>query len=134
MKNSSKVLLGVAAVSGIAAYIVNKVGSSKKDEPSFEDTLELYRSDIEHMSFDELDSFIGKLDEREIPSNLTDTEKSEYLKAVSEFSDKVQKASTRFVESGELSDEEGDILRQTFCTLRLWAEHAIDLDKYKNMK
>jgi len=114
MKTTSKILMGVAAVSGIAAYIVNKVGSSKKDEPTFEDTLEFIQSDLDNMTFDEFDEFMRSVDEREIPSNLSDTERTEYLEAVSVLSDNMKKALARFHKSGELSDEEADVLHQVF--------------------
>lgn len=128
MKNVSKLLLAIGAASGVAAYLINKV-SSKKDEPTFEDTLELYQSDLENMNFDEFSEFMRSLDEREIPSDLTPSERTEYLDAVSVLSDNIEKKVTQFHKSGDISDEEADIISQVFGAIDStigWAKHQMD--------
>ena len=123
MRKASKILLAIGAASGVAAYLINKV-SSKKDNQSFEDTLELYQSDIEGLNMEEFAKFLHELNKREIPSNLTDEEKTEYLNAVSVLSNNVGKAVARFHESGEMSDEEADAVHQTFAALGSVAKYG----------
>lgn len=129
MKNTSKILLGLAAVSGAAAYIVNRFGPSKKDEPTFEDTLEFIQTDLDNMNFQEFDEFMRSVDEREIPSDLSDSERTEYLKAVSVLSENIQKAIPRFRKSGEITPDEANVLRQVFGAVDSsidWAKQQMD--------
>ena len=126
MNKASKLLVAVAAASGIVAYIVNKV-SSKKDETLFEDTMKVYRSDVENMSFDEIGTLISKLPDRIDPSQLSSTEMKEYFKAVQQFSVKIQNRVSDFLESGELSDKEADLIRQTFKQSELYADYGARL-------
>lgn len=113
MNKASKLLVAVAAASGIAAYIVNKV--AKSHELSFDDKMDLYRSDMESMSLEEVGDLMYKLKNNQVDATmLSDDEQREYVSAMAQFSKNVQEVASRFRESGDLDGEDADAIEDVF--------------------